>query len=221
MSLHNSKETKAILNAADDLGYGTEWLRGENTTIDIRDGRVRLDPDPDIVVNRLLLSKEEEPAEALGLAATLSRLRPTLNTPTATMTALHKFATGVALADAGLPVPDALLALSGERLNRDRERFGAEAVYKTAIGTHGGGTWKVGTDEQVNPTAGFKGLFEATGSSPAPYIARLAVERAGGEVDPERVVELSATLDDSVPACKPRIETASPPKSGPAPSRTS
>ena len=33
---------------------------------------------------------------------------------------------------------------------------------------------------EVNPTAGFKGFFEATGRSPAPHIARHAIERAGG-----------------------------------------
>lgn len=308
LSLHNSKETKAILNAADDLGHETAWLRSENTAIEINDGRVTLEPSVDIVVNRLLLTKEEEPAEALGLATTIDRLCPMLNVPTATMTATHKFATGTALASAGLPVPDALLALSGGRLNEGRDRFGPEAVYKTAIGTHGGGTWKIGTGEsvnpmvgsrqaflqeyleheagrhhdlrvyvvgqrvigamnryapegewrtnvalggevgdatddlsmelkqmakratdvigldyagvdiiegedgyyilEVNPTAGFKGLFAATGRSPAPNIARLAIERAGGEVDEERVFELSATLDDSTPTAKPRTETA-------------
>lgn len=58
---------------------------------------------------------------------------------------------------------------------------------------------------EVNVTAGFKGLFAATGISPAPYIARLAVERAGGRVDPARVTELSTVLDDSVPDCKPPL----------------
>ena len=310
LSLHSSKESKAILNAVDDLGYGTEWLRGENTVIDISDGEVTLEPDVDIVVNRLLLSKEEQPAEALGLATMLDRMRPMLNVPTATMTAIHKFATGTALAEAGLPVPDALVALSRDNLNARRDRFGKEVVYKTAIGTHGGGTWKLdfddpvnptvgsrqaflqeyidhdeqrhhdlrvyvvgervvgamnryapegewrtnvhfggdvedataGLDEEVvriakrstdeigldcagvdivegedgyyvlevNPTAGFRGLFRATGRSPAPHIARLAIERAGGDVDPERVHELSATLDDSRPACSPRKEVTAP-----------
>lgn len=310
LSLHSSKESKAILNAVDDLGYGTEWLRSENTTVDITDGTATLEPDVDIVVNRLLLSKEGQPAEALGLATTLDRLRPMLNTPTATMTAIHKFATGSALAEAGVPVPDALLALSGETLNAGRARFGPEVVYKTAIGTHGGGTWKLDFDEpvnpmvgsrqaflqefiehdksrhhdlrvyvvgervvgamnryaaegewrtnvalggdvedatedlpeevveiarratdvvgldyagvdivegedgffvlEVNPTAGFRGLFKATGRSPAPHIARLAIEQAGGDVNPERVHELTATLDDSRPACAPKMEPSAP-----------
>jgi len=38
-------------------------------------------------------------------------------------------------------------------------------------------------------------------------IAKLAIERAGGEVDDDRVTELSATLDDSRPAGMPRVET--------------
>jgi RimK family alpha-L-glutamate ligase len=304
LSLHNSKETKAILNAVDDLGFGTEWLREETLSVDIDEGEVTLAPDVDIIVNRLLLSKEEQPAEALGLATMLDRMRPMLNHPMETMTAMHKFASGTALAEAGLPVPDAFMALSADRLNEDREKFGEEVVYKTAIGTHGGGTWKISADEpvnpmvgsrqaflqrfvdhdaerhsdlrvyvvgqqvvgamnryapegewrtnvalggdvenadellteevrtmakhatdvvgldyagvdivegadgyyilEVNPTAGFKGLFQATGRSPGPFIARLAIERAGGDVDEERVYELAATLDDSRPSCMPR-----------------
>jgi RimK family alpha-L-glutamate ligase len=310
LSLHSSKETKAILNAVDDLGYDTAWLRAENTAVEISDGTVTLEPDVDIVINRLLLSKEEQPAEALGLATMLDRIRPMLNTPMATMTAMHKFASGTALAKAGLPVPDALMALSGDILNTRRDQFGEEVVYKTAIGTHGGGTWKLDTDDpvnpmvgsrqaflqeliehdeerhhdlrvyvvgervvgamnryapegewrtnvalggkvedvtgeladeivtmakratdeigldyagvdivegedgyhllEVNPTAGFRGLFKATGRSPAPHIARLAIEQAGGEVDPERVHELTANLDDSRPACMPRPEKTQP-----------
>jgi RimK family alpha-L-glutamate ligase len=304
LSLHNSKETKAILNAVEDLGHRPEWLRQENTAVNIEEGEVVIEPDVDVIANRLLLSNTEEPAEGLGLATTFNRLRPMLNQPGAVLTAIHKFATAVTLADWNIRVPDALLALSNERLNQGRERFGEEGVYKTAIGTHGGGTWKVdltepvnpkvgnrqaflqkfidqdgqrnrdlrvyvvgeevvgamnryapegdwrtnvalggdvddmtgempqearetalyaaevigldyagvdlieGTDGwyvlEVNPTAGFKGLYKATGRSPAPFIARMAIERAGGEVDDDRVRELAATLDDSTPTCTPR-----------------
>mgnify|MGYP000194574701 CR=1 FL=1 len=306
LSLHNSKETKAILNAVEDLGHEPAWLRKENLAVRIQDGTVSLEPDVDVVANRMLLTNTEQPAEGLGLAATVAALRPMLNPPEATMRAIHKFATAARLSDAGIPVPDALLALGSERLNRDREAFGEVAVYKTAIGTHGGGTWKVDFDEpvnpqvghryaflqslvesegrprdrrvyvvgdeirgamtrhaaegdwrtnvalggavedasgdlsaevremaieaadvleldyagidliegengwsvlEVNPTAGFKGLFRATGRSAAPAIAKLAIERGGGTVDEERVRELSATLDDSVPACKPRVSS--------------
>ena len=302
LSLHNSKETKAILNAVEDLGHEPIWLREENTAIDIRDGYVALEPEVDVVANRLLLSNTEQPCEALGLVDAYDHLVPVLNEPEAVLTAIHKFSTGTALAAAGIPVPDALLALNSDRLNEGRSTFGEEAVYKTAIGTHGGGTWKVGPEEQVNarvgqrqallqalidrdegrhrdlrvyvvgdrivgamerfapeddwrtnvalggdvvdagelpaeveqiargatetlgldcsgvdliegndgwyvlevnPTAGFKGLYKATGTSPAPYIAQLAIEYGGGSVDDESVEELSHVLDDSVPTSKP------------------
>ena len=304
LSLHNSKETKAILNAVEDLGHDPVWLRRENTAVSIEDSTVTVDPDVDVVANRLLLSTTGDPAELLGLATTFERIRPMLNEPDAVLTAIHKFATAATLADWNVRVPDAFLALSNEGLNAGRERFGDVAVYKTAIGTHGGGTWKVDLTEpvnprvgtrqaflqdlverdpdnhrdlrvyvvddrivgamyryapegdwrtnvalggdvadasddlpeaaaetalytaevmgldyagvdliegddgwfvlEVNPTAGFKGLYEATGTSPAPYIAKLAVERAGGTVDDERVHELAATLDDSTPSSMPR-----------------
>ncbi|WP_458188951.1 RimK family alpha-L-glutamate ligase [Haladaptatus sp. NG-WS-4] len=310
LSLHNSKETKAICNAIQDLGHEPEWLRQENTAVDIRDGEIVLEPDIDVVANRLLLSNTEQPSEALGLANIYDSLVPVLNRPCSVMTAIHKFSTASSLSDAGIPVPDALLALDNNRLNDGRSQFGDEAVYKTAIGTHGGGTWKVGADEmvnprvgerqaflqelierdderhkdlriyvvgdqivgamnryapendwrtnvalggdvedmtdtlpdeaaeiarratdiigldysgvdliqghdgwyvlEVNPTAGFKGLYQATNRSAAPYIAQAAIERAGGEVDRDRVKELAATLDDSVPDCKPTSQSPDP-----------
>jgi RimK family alpha-L-glutamate ligase len=305
LSLHNSKETKAILNAVEDLGHDPVWLRTENTTISIADSEVTVDPDVDVVANRLLLSTTGDPAELLGLATTFERIRPMLNEPNAVLTAIHKFATAATLADWNVRVPDAFLALSNEGLNAGRGRFGDVAVYKTAIGTHGGGTWKVDLTEpvnprvgnrqaflqalverdpdthrdlrvyvvddeivgamyryapesdwrtnvalggevadasddlpeaaaetalyttevmdldyagvdliegedgwsvlEINPTAGFKGLHQATGISPAPHIAKLAIERAGGTVDDDRVRDIAATLDDSTPECMPRI----------------
>jgi len=310
LSLHNSKETKAILNAVDALGHDPEWLRAENTVVRFGTGTADLVPDVDVIANRLLLSNTDQPAEDLGLARTLAQLRPMLNTPEATARASHKTAAATALADAGLPVPRTALALSDAKLSRLREEFGDEAVYKTAIGTHGGGAWKVRSSDpltarvgrrraflqelvgragerprdlrvyvvdgevvgamfryaaagdwrtnvarggdvedatdsvsegvldvareatttlgldyagvdliegetgwyvlEVNPTAGFKGFYRATGVSPGPYIARQAVERAGGSVDDDRVATLASTLDDSVPACKPAPERVSP-----------
>ncbi|MFC4988676.1 RimK family alpha-L-glutamate ligase [Saliphagus infecundisoli] len=303
LSLHTSKETKAICNAVEDLGHRAEWLRAENTTVRIGEGSVALEPDVDVIANRMLLSNTDQPCEELGLANTFAQLVPTLNEPAATLTAFHKLSTAAALSNAEVRVPDVLLALSGDRLNAARGEFGEEAVYKTAIGTHGGGTWKVGPGEgvnatvgnryaflqelierdderhrdvrvyvvggeivaamyryapdndwrtnvalggsvedatadlpeearemarrsaevvgldyagvdlvegeegwfvlEVNPTAGFKGLHEATGISPAPHIARLAIERGGGSVDDDRVEDLAATLDDSTPRAMP------------------
>jgi RimK family alpha-L-glutamate ligase len=307
LSLHDSKETKAILNAVEALGHGTEWLREENTTILFDDDTVRLQPEVDVVANRLLLSNTDQPSEELGIAQSISRIKPMLNSPRSTSRASHKIATAARLAQEGIALPKTALALSSHRLNELRSGFGEEAVYKTAIGTHGGGAWKVGPNEsltakvgkrraflqelvgregerprdlrvyvvgdevvgsmfryasdsdwrtnvalggevedaterapeealnsakraasaigldyagvdliegddgwvvlEVNPTAGFKGLYEATGRSPAPYIAQLALERMDVSVDRQRVRELSATLDDSVPACKPVAST--------------
>ena len=309
LSLHNSKETKAILNAIEGLGHDSAWLRSENTAVGIADGELTVEPDVDLVANRLLLTNTEHPAEGLGLAAIFDEVGPVLNHPLAVLRAIHKFSAATALAKAGVPVPDSLLAMSAERLNEAREHFGEYAVYKTAIGTHGGGIWKVGRGDalnpkvgqrhgflqelidrgdsesrdlrvyvvggrvigamyryapegewrtnvalggdvedateslsegvkdiavraadvigldyagvdlvegtdgwtvlEVNPTAGFRGLFRATGRSPAPFIAQLAIESAGGDVDPERVHEMSATLDDSMPAAKPRAALVS------------
>jgi RimK family alpha-L-glutamate ligase len=305
LALHDSKESKAILNAVEALGYDTEWLREENTLVRIDGETVRVEPSVDIVVNRLLLSNTDQPTEEIGIAQTLAAHRPMLNPPEATAVAAHKMATATRLARAGIPVPKTLLALSGSVLNAHRHEFGPEAVYKTAIGTHGGGAWKVETDDvltakvgkrraflqelvgdrehprdarvyvvggevvgamyryaagedwrtnvhlggrvedatadlpqpaldiareaasvvgldyagvdliesdgrwvvlEANPTAGFRGLYRATGVSPAPHIAALALERLGVEVDPERVDDLAATLDDSPPTCMPRPE---------------
>ena len=308
MSLHNSMESKAICNAVEALGHDPAWLRRENTVVDIADGRPTLEPDTDIVVNRLLLSKSEDPAEELGLATSVAALCPMLNQPHNTLIAMHKVAAAITLAQSDVPVPDAYMALSSERLTRRLAEGGETAVYKTAIGTHGGGTWKVGPTDQVNarvgnraaflqsllgspegerardlrvyvvgdrpvaamfryapdndwrtnvalggevvdatgevpdsvlqlavkataavgldyggvdlvesddgwrvlevnPTAGFRGLFEATGISPAPYIAAEAIRTAGGTVEDDHVETLAATLDDSDPSCKPAPAT--------------
>ncbi|MFB6111869.1 MAG: RimK/LysX family protein [Halobacteriaceae archaeon] len=327
LSFHNSKETKAICNAVEALGHTPAWLREENTQIRIQDGDVEVSPAVDIIVNRLLLTNTSQPAELLGLGRTLAHAAPMLNPPGQVLTAIHKFATATALAEADVRVPDALLALDDGALNEALSGFGPEAVYKTAIGTHGGGTWKVSATDhvnprvgqryaflqaliegaeagsaeygaadggeggvaaasgedgraperdlrvyvvdgeiiasmyryapesdwrtnvalggevegvtelpaeaedfalratqalgldyagvdlvegrdgwyvlEVNPTAGFKGLFRATGTSPAPHIATAAIERAGGTVDDERVRIVADELDDAEPSCTP------------------
>jgi len=68
----------------------------------------------------------------------------------------------------------------------------------------------IGTEDdpyvlEVNATAGFKGLFEATGVSPAPHIARLAIERAGGDVDDAALSDHETRLADEWPACAPDL----------------
>ncbi len=159
LSLHTSKETKAILNAVEALGHDTAWLRNENTSIHVTDGSVVIEPAVDVIANRMLLSKTEQPAEELGLANTFSSLVPMLNEPNSVLTAIHKLSTATALASNDVQVPDVTLALSNENLNAVRERYGEEAVYKTAIGTHGGGTWKVGPGDPVNAKVGNRYAF--------------------------------------------------------------
>ena len=149
LSLHNSRETKAILNSVDALGHDSMWIRRENVEIMIEGEEVKVKPDVDIVVNRLLLTKMEQPTEGFGLASMFSKVKPMLNPPEACITAIHKFASATLLAREGIPVPDALLALDHKRLNREKERFGQTAVYKTTIGTNGGGTWRVEKENRI------------------------------------------------------------------------
>jgi RimK family alpha-L-glutamate ligase len=310
LSLHNSTETKAICNAVADLGHDPVWLREGNLTSRVVDGEVRPEPDVDVLVNRLLVTKADRPLDDLGVAGAFEGVRPMLNPPSAVVGALHKYAAATRLADAGVPVPDAFLGLSHDTLAAGRDHVGENAVHKTAIGTNGAGMARVDDDEplgprvadrrtflqrhvgaegrpfdvrayvvdgtvlgamrryapddewrtnvalggsvedvsgalpdaardiarrataafdldyagvdlvpdrsedgpdwrvlEVNTTAGFKGFFEATGTSPAPAIARLAVERAGGSVDAAVVDRLAGHLADRVPACKPAAAT--------------
>ncbi len=303
LSLHISRETKAILNSIDALGHDSTWIRRENVEVVIEDGKVKIKPEVDIVANRLLLTKMEQPAEGFGLASMFSEMKPILNPPEACITAIHKFASATLLAKGGIPVPDALLALDYKRLNRKKDKFGQTAVYKTTIGTNGGGTWRIEKENkinpqvgqreaflqefvnqgqernrdlrvyvvggkvigamnryapkgdwrtnvslggeienaeeiltkrledisvkaaeilgldyagvdivegedgwkvlEVNPTAGFRGLYRATGICAAPYIAELAITRAGGTVESEMVEKLSSKFDDSDPSSLP------------------
>ncbi len=317
LSLHNSKETKAICNAVADLGHEPQWLRAENLTLRAPATDAAIDPGVDVVVNRLLLPSTARPLTALGLVSSVEAHVPVLNPASAVSTATHKFAAAAHLAREGVSVPAAALRIGANRV----ERLGLPArgdpagtpadepgtrVFKHPIGTHGDETRLLGPDDEapglqppaqgivqqlvetpsdshedirvyvvgdevvgamrrhapsddwrtnvarggrvrdaagsvpdpaletarsavdaldldmagvdmvegpddwyileVNVTAGFKGFFEATGVSPAPHIAALAIERAGGEVDPEAVTETARRLDDSVPACKPPLD---------------
>lgn len=305
LSTHNSKETKAILNAVRVLGHEPVWIRDENVTFWIEDGTVRLSPQVDVLVNRMLLTKSDHQLEDLQLAALYGETSPVINEPQAVANTLHKFRAGAKLAADGLPVPDAFFGRSPRTFEEWPEHLPDAAAYKHTIGTNGRdmsivspnepvgpmindehafvqefledaedrpsdvrvyvvggevvgamrrhapeGDWRTNvalggdvegvTDElgreprrlakeatgvlgldlagvdlmpidgewyilEVNATAGFKGLFSATGVSAAPHIARLAIERAGGSIDTSQVVELETTLDDSVPDCKPPL----------------
>lgn len=309
LSLHNSKETKAILNAIEDLGHEPVWLRESNLNSGIQEGQVTVEPNVDIVINRLLLTKLQRPLEDLALASILNEVGDVLNPPHAVLRAMHKYNATTAMTNAGIPVPDARFSLSHDELNRARESFDDRIVQKKAIGTNGNsmsliempepvtprvvqrrtflqeyidtgsprpydirvyvvggevvgamrreapeGEWRTNvaqggkvadiTDSlpstasrlardatslfeldyagidllhaddnwyvlEVNATAGFKGLFEATGTSVAPYIARLAIERAGEGVDGARVERVAETFNDSIPACKPESNSTS------------
>ncbi|MFT4891881.1 MAG: RimK family alpha-L-glutamate ligase [Halobacteriales archaeon] len=305
LSPHNSKETKAILNAVRGLGHEPVWIRDENVTSWIEDGDVQLSPRVDVLVNRLLLTKSEYPLEDLQLAALYGETTPVVNAPQAVANTLHKYRAGAKLAAAGLPVPDAYFGRSPRTVKEWDEHLPDDAAHKRTIGTNGqrmsvvspgdpvgpliddepafvqeflddsddrpsdvrvyvvggavvgamrrhapDGEWRANvalgadvegiTDDlgpeprriateatnvlgldlagvdlmpvdgewyvlEVNATAGFKGLFSATGVSAAPHIARLAIGRAGGQVDDSQVVDLEPTLDDSVPDCKPPV----------------
>ncbi|MFO8116323.1 MAG: RimK/LysX family protein [Halorubrum sp.] len=306
LSFHNSKETKAILNAVHALGHEPVWLREENARSWIEDENLRFDPDVEVVANRLLTTKAVQPLDELGIATSYAASRPVLNPPAAVVQAMHKYGAAATLTAAGIPVPDAYMAFSHQTINEGNRLTNEKAVHKSAIGTHGDRMAVVGADDAVSPyiarrraflqefidtgtdrpfdvrayvvggrivaamkryapsdewrtnvavggevedftadlpdeaarlsreaadalgldyagvdllcrdgvwyvlevnvTAGFKGLFEATGISPAPYIAALAIERGGGRVDSDRVADLAEVLDDSVPACKPSVD---------------
>ena len=305
LSLHNSKETKAILNAVEALGHEPVWLREENATVDLSDDREgsRFDPDVDVVINRLLLTNEDHVVENLELANVYAAARPLLNSPAAVLTAIHKYAAEMHLDEAGVPTPDSFLALTADAYDEWRDDVSGDVIQKANVGTHGESAWRVDDDDtvhptvgyrrtflqryldrdgeqsdvrayvvgdrvlgamrrtageddwrtnvaqeggavedatdelpdrvfelareaadavgldvagvdlmcsdgewrviEVNPTAGFRGFFDATGVSPAPHIARLAIERAGGDIDDELVDVLETSLDDSVPDSRP------------------
>jgi len=307
LSPHNSKETKAILNAVRAMGHEPVWIRDENVTSWIEDGAVELTPHVDVLINRLLLTKSDQQLEDLQLAALYAATTPVLNHPQAVADTLHKYRAGTQLAAAGVPVPDAYFGRSPRTFTFEKwsAHVPARAAHKQTIGTNGqqmavvsqsdpvgptidaeqsfvqefltdsggrasdvrvyvvgesivgamrrhapDGDWRTNvalggevedvTDElepvarqlareattalnldlagvdlmsvdgswyvlEVNATAGFRGLYSATGTSVAPHIARLAIERAGWTVDASRVADLESTLDDSVPACKPPL----------------
>jgi len=306
LSTHNSKETKAILNAVRALGHEPVWVRDENVKWWIQDGSVRFSPDVDVLVNRLLVTKSDHPLEDLQLAALFAERVPVVNPPDAVRNTLHKYRAGVRLADAGLPIPDAFFGRAPRTFEEWSEYLPERAAHKRTMGTNGrdmavvsagepisprirnghsfvqefletdeqrpsdvrvyvvGGTivgamrrrapdgeWRTNvalggdvtdvTDDlddrarriateaaavlgldiagvdlfavdgkwyvlEVNPTAGFKGLFEATETSPAPYIAAHALDRAERSVSDSTVRGLASTLDDSVPDCKPPVD---------------
>jgi RimK family alpha-L-glutamate ligase len=301
LSLHNSKETKAILNAVEALGHEPVWMREETLSFAVGGGRGRVDPDVDAVVNRLLLTKSDTGLADLGVVELFEdREVPVLNPSAAVLRTTYEPAALRILADAGVPVPDTYQDFDGRSDGAGGDR---RYVRKPVLGTNGAGVsiaeetdgrppasrrtliqafvdtgerasdvriyvvggevvgamrrhapdgdWRtnvavggavedvtddlddgvretavravdaldldvagvdvIGTESdpyvlEVNATAGFKGLFEATGASPAPHIARLAIERAGGAVDDAAFAAHESRLADEWPACAPDLD---------------
>lgn len=298
LSLHNSKETKAILNAVEALGHEPVWIREETLSLAVEGSRGRVAPDVDAVVNRLLLTKSDTALSDLGVVELFEdRGVPVLNPSSAVLRTTYEPAALRILADADVPVPDTYQDFDGRRPN-DGEA--GRYVRKPVFGTNGSGVsiaeetdgrppssrrtlvqtfvdtgerasdvrvyvvggdvvgamrrhapdddWRTnvavggavedvtdtlsdgvgeiavravdaldldvaGVDVisadgdpfvlEVNATAGFKGLFEATRHSPAPHIARLAIEAADGDVDADAFATQEARLSDERPACAP------------------
>ncbi|CQR53692.1 ATP-grasp domain-containing protein [Haloferax massiliensis] len=159
LGFHDSRETKAISNAVAALGHEAVWLHEEAVGIDVSRSGVALDPDVDVVVNRLLLSKSTSPLEDLSIASCYAAVRPVLNDPRSVLFAVHKHATASRLAAAGVPVPHTYMATADAKLNAARDGFGTPVVYKTAIGTNGGGTWLVDHDRAVSATVDGRRAF--------------------------------------------------------------
>lgn len=331
LSLHSSKETRAICNAVSALGHEPVWMGDGNIGVQVGANGVTISPDVDVIANRMLCSKADSPLDDLGMAAALACDVPLLNTPDAVASASHKIESLARLAAAGIPVPESILETSRERLPSRRASLGDDVVQKPVVGTNGQGmarlddgdvaaprvgggrtylqefvetgessahgpatdggeavsmrrspqaaqasapeqAWdlrvyvvdnqvvgtmrrtaadedwranvarggdvvgvdpdpavaslaisatnalgldyagvdvisRVGSDDrdwvviEVNPTAGFRGLYAATGTSPAPYIAAAALRQVGAEPDSARVKELAERFDHSEPDC--------------------
>lgn len=61
---------------------------------------------------------------------------------------------------------------------------------------HENGRWFI---LEINPTAGFKGLFSATGVNPAPYMVDMALQRVGEKADRDTIQEVSKSLETTFP----------------------
>ena len=151
LSLHNSKETKAILNAVEMLGHDPVWIREENVSSWIEDGEPRLSPRVDILVNRMLLTKSDHQLEDLQLAALYQETTPIINPPQAVANTLHKYRAGMKLAAADLPVPDAYFARSPRTFENWSEHLPDDATHKHTIGTNGQQMSIISPGEPVSP----------------------------------------------------------------------
>lgn len=311
ISFHNSKETKSLLNCAEELGFDPVWIMEENLRMKMSKNGLNVQPDSDVLVNRMLLSKSPQPVQLLGLSQALSSETPILNPPKNVLASLNKItATSIISSLDDCDVPETYFG--DEEEIRDLIESEGEVIQKRAVGTHGNSVslindedaaisnaldhysitqeqvdqegssrdvrayvvgdeivscmervssddeWRtniakgaearqitlddelenkvlkvcrrfnldyagvdlmVGSDDvpyflEINPTAGFKGLFDATGVNPAPYIIGQAAKKIGHDVDREEIERLSKSLDDSVPECRPPLSITESPRIG-------
>lgn len=100
LSLHNSKETKSILNTIEALGHEPVWIREETLSLAVDGGRGRVEPDVDAVVNRLLLTKSDTALADLGVVELFEdREVPVLNPSAAVLRTTYEPAALRILAD--------------------------------------------------------------------------------------------------------------------------
>lgn len=154
LSLHSSKETRAICNAVASLGHDPVWLGDGNLGVQVSDAGVDVTPSVDVVANRLLCSKAEAPLDDLGLAAAVACDVPLLNRPEAVASASHKIESLARLAAAGIPVPESVLETSRERLPSRRQSLGGDVVQKPVVGTNGQGMTRLRGDDLAAPRSG-------------------------------------------------------------------
>lgn len=310
LSFHNSKETKSLLNVADGMGFEPVWISDRNLKINMHSDGLEIEPNVDVVLNRMLLSNTRSPIELLGITDAISQKVPVLNHPRNVMTILNKISATAGLSNKeGINVPESCFS---PRSNCLGEIDSENIVQKRAIGTHGSSVhlarnedsmisetngrysfsqdlveqdgneedirvyvvgdeiisvmrreaaddeWKTniakgataydekisedlenqivelvdyfnidyaGVDMminkdgdakilEVNPTAGFRGLFNATEICPAPHIVSEAAERIGFEVDSNEIDQYKNELDDSIPDCRPTRKIYGKPKIG-------
>jgi glutathione synthase/RimK-type ligase-like ATP-grasp enzyme len=159
LSFHNSKETKAILNAVHALGHEPVWLREENARSWIEAGNLRFDPDVEVVSNRLLTTKAAQPLDDLGIATSYAASCPVLNPPAVVVQAMHKYGAAATLTAAGIPVPDAYMAFTHRTINEGNRLTSEKAVHKSAIGTNGARMSIVGADDTVSPHIAHRRAF--------------------------------------------------------------
>lgn len=144
LSFHNSKETKAILNAVENLGHEGIWLKDSNLSFQVDSNEATMNPDVDIVVNRLLFSIAEESDELIGALRTIEKTgTPVLNGSNSTLSAMYKPESYAILTRNNIPIAKTSVAYCAKELNKLKYDFdGHEFVYKPTIGAHGDGVQK-------------------------------------------------------------------------------